>query len=589
MASPANAINNVPPASDAPSEPRATAAPVATPNPPEEQADVQTSTGLEDPGPSVLPHAQTKKLYRYDSRRPAELEAPPVDLEEYTNYRNMTDLREPYRIPGAYLTGTKKYIVPEHPEAPLIVFINSRSGGRAGPALTEVLYHALGHAQVFDLQEYRPGPVLTQIWANFHKEQRERGDKAADIVRSRFRILAAGGDGTVAWILGVIRELQLDPPPAVAVMPLGTGNDLSLSFGWGNTFLKSWITKHLSIYETLKRVADAEPRDLDTWCINMKCGLKDVFTELPHSLKVKEAGNSVSEVEGLFWNYFSIGLDAQSAYGFHHLRETRPWAAPSRLANQAWYAYYSCTTGWFCCAPPIRNKVVLKARSSGGEWREVPIPSKVKAVVLLNLQSYGGGRDLWGLKDTSKDKRDGWQTPIFNDGKIEAVGMLNGWQTALVMGSVSPKIHGLRLAQADELKLELRASGLPRGETGLTHMQLDGEPWPQEIPAGDAAPLEIHVKCVGTSKMLFNTAKLKGIAKNIRKLAEREAKVSMQTQSNGASNHVQPEVQMTQPGSPPAIHTEAASPVVEKAVKAAVETPSAVGQATALKPAATQV
>ena len=55
------------------------------------------------------------------------------------------------------------------------------------------------------------------------------------------RILAAGGDGTVAWILKTVRELALDPEPHVAVMPLGTGNDLSLSFGWGNTFLKTWI------------------------------------------------------------------------------------------------------------------------------------------------------------------------------------------------------------------------------------------------------------------------------------------------------------------------------------------------------------
>jgi len=55
------------------------------------------------------------------------------------------------------------------------------------------------------------------------------------------RILAAGGDGTVTWILKTIQELQLDPPPAVAVMPLGTGNDLSLSFGWGNAFLDRWI------------------------------------------------------------------------------------------------------------------------------------------------------------------------------------------------------------------------------------------------------------------------------------------------------------------------------------------------------------
>ena len=45
----------------------------------------------------------------------------------------------------------------------------------------------------------------------------------------------------MAWLLGTIRELKLDPAPSVAVMPLGTGNDLSLSFGWGNTFLHKWI------------------------------------------------------------------------------------------------------------------------------------------------------------------------------------------------------------------------------------------------------------------------------------------------------------------------------------------------------------
>ena len=45
----------------------------------------------------------------------------------------------------------------------------------------------------------------------------------------------------MAWLLKTIKELRLEPPPLLAVMPLGTGNDLSLSFGWGNTFLKAWI------------------------------------------------------------------------------------------------------------------------------------------------------------------------------------------------------------------------------------------------------------------------------------------------------------------------------------------------------------
>ena len=70
------------------------------------------------------------------------------------------------------------------------------------------------------------------------------------------------------------------------------------------------------------------------------------------------------QVKGLFWNYYSVGLDAQAAYGFHSLREKRPWAAPSRMINQGWYGYFSCTTGWFCNAPPVRNKICLKVTSA---------------------------------------------------------------------------------------------------------------------------------------------------------------------------------------------------------------------------------
>ena len=47
----------------------------------------------------------------------------------------------------------------------------------------------------------------------------------------QLRILVCGGDGTVGWILSVLDELKLKV--SVAVLPLGTGNDLARSFGWG--------------------------------------------------------------------------------------------------------------------------------------------------------------------------------------------------------------------------------------------------------------------------------------------------------------------------------------------------------------------
>src|SRR5690242_556306 len=60
------------------------------------------------------------------------------------------------RIAKHFLAGTKGFAEPDITEAPLIVFINSRSGGRAGPKLTEILYQSLGHSQVRHAPQPQP-------------------------------------------------------------------------------------------------------------------------------------------------------------------------------------------------------------------------------------------------------------------------------------------------------------------------------------------------------------------------------------------------------------------------------------------------
>ena len=77
------------------------------------------------------------------------------------------------------------------------------------------------------------------------------------------RILVCGGDGTVNWLLSTLDELAFYPNPPMAILPLGTGNDLARSLGWGGSYVDEPIGKILT------NVRDGQVLQLDRWYLNV--------------------------------------------------------------------------------------------------------------------------------------------------------------------------------------------------------------------------------------------------------------------------------------------------------------------------------
>ncbi|BBG92915.1 diacylglycerol kinase 7 [Prunus dulcis] len=207
-----------------------------------------------------------------------------------------------------------------------------------------------------------------------------------------------------------------------------------------------------------------------------ECTLDEVGLEIQGDLPEKAICH-----EGVFYNYFSIGMDAQVAYGFHHLRNEKPYLAQGPISNKLVYSGYSCTQGWFftpCTSDPglrgLKNILRMHVKKVNcSEWEQIPVPSSVRAIVVLNLHSYGSGRNPWGnLKPEYLEKK-GFVEAHADDGLLEIFGLKQGWHASFVMVELISAKH---IAQAAAIRLEVRG-----GEWRNAYMQMDGEPWKQPM------------------------------------------------------------------------------------------------------------
>ena len=248
---------------------------------------------------------------------------------------------------------------------PLLVFVNSRSGGQQGLFLLHQLRQLLNPVQIWDLANDGKPEVILNSFKVF----------------SRLRLLVCGGDGTVSWIISAIERVKFEKWPPIAILPLGTGNDLARIHGWGGGY------ENENLVHILEQVSSSS-------CIS----LLDLWT-----ITVRDK-NNFKKIRKItpFMNYLGVGADAQAALQFHQLRESKPKLFFNRSLNKLWYAVFGAEDVFKASCAGLPDNIVLEV-----DGVKVPLPEDTQGIIFLNIDSYSGGVPLWstGVKANRGSRR----------------------------------------------------------------------------------------------------------------------------------------------------------------------------------------
>eukprot|EP00940_MAST-03C_sp_MAST-3C-sp2_P002050 g2050.t1 len=451
---------------------------------------------------------------------------------KYRHFKPTHDARSPWRVTNDKLEDTF---------CPLLVFVNPNSGGNLGSLLLE-------HVQELNLNEL-------QVWNMSWGDPIYAFRPFDDCLRAgrKLRVLVCGGDGTVAWVLGPTGvgglPEKLREYVTVAILPLGTGNDLARALGWGS----GYSGDRDALKQIIGELCRANEVPLDRWRVKVttpavkRRGSFAFGRRRTISGSSKKAAASLAKSKTtthLMNNYIGFGCGAQVSLNFHRRRERCKWLFQNQIFNKLVYGLIGGgqvikhVVDRLTTAETLENSIEIKC-----DGRSVSLKD-YEGIIIMNIAYYGGGMNMWDramdiepdspsmhgskspeffasksnlesfrLDSNSDDVRrrlmnhrrrisssNANQCQSFNDRMLEVIGVR---MANLAVGQIGLPT-GERLEQCSKIEIKLKRS---------IAMQIDGEP--EMLPAGGSVMITHHQQAIMLQRSQTLSSESAGVLRSV--------------------------------------------------------------------------